>query len=597
MARWLMRCSLLLATLTAASAAIPLVNHGELWLIHKGTNAPQADWSHAADAAPPDFHLRRVMDCDDGYIAYLDGIQIAHSSTAPPGTPGHTATAPASHEASCCNAPMNAPKVLDFGAGPHVLAVQGFNEAPGSRDFHLIADLALAPPGECPPNTICADTTWSPAGGAIALAADTTVAAGAVLTVEAGTTIRLMPGVSLRAAASAGLDIRGTAKAPVRFEVEGPSGVWGELAAEGAGSFLSLRHADVRGGAVKIRHGAVGLIEDSYIHHYKSGINPIAGCDNAKSVVVRRTHFDEYHETLWQYTPVVIEDSLFENASNVSGDALDFDGAPPGSAIRRCTFRHGPQSNTDAIDLGSGTIGTVVEDCLIYDFPNDKGVSIGENSFDIVVRNCLVYGCHSGVAVKDGSTVSVIGCTFVGNDYGIRSYNKADPASATGGGHVTESHGNIFWGNSAAISILNGGTMVADHSNFNGTNWVGLGNISLDPLFLNPSQRDYRLSTHSPSAGAGRGNSDMGARFPVGAPMAPSHPSISSLTAESGSLVFHFWLDSFWEYSLLGGDSIDATAWSTLAHYLPSALPRAIEAKLPKPSGARFFGLARLPKP
>jgi len=294
---------------------------------------------------------------------------------------------------------------------------------------------------------------------------------------------------------------------------------------------------------------------------------------------------------------VVIEDSLFENASNVSSDALDFDGAPPGSAIRRCTFRHGPQSNTDAIDLGSGTVGTVVEDCLMYDFPNDKGVSVGENSFDIVVRNCLVYGCDSGVAVKDGSTVSVIGCTFVGNDYGIRAYNKADPASATGGGHVTESRNNIFWGNSTSISILNGGSMVADHSNFSGTNWAGLGIISADPLFLNPAQRDHRIPPHSPSAGAGRDGVDMGARFPVGAPMAPSHPSITGLAADSDSIKLHFWLDSNWEYNLVGGGSIAAEVWPTAANYPPAALPRQVEADLPNPAGIQFYRLVRLPRP
>src|SRR6185295_412611 len=96
---------------------------------------------------------------------------------------------------------------------------------------------------------------------------------------------------------------------------------------------------------------------------------------------------------------------LFELADNASSDALDFDGAPPGSFIRRCTFRHGPQSNTDAIDIGPlgnvGSTNTLIEDNLMFDFPNDKGVSIGEGSYGIVVRNCLMYGNDSGVSVKD----------------------------------------------------------------------------------------------------------------------------------------------------------------------------------------------------
>jgi len=98
---------------------------------------------------------------------------------------------------------------------------------------------------------------------------------------------------------------------------------------------------------------------------------------------------------------MLVEDSLFENANNPSSDALDFDTAPQGSIIRRCTFRFGPQSNTDAIDIGSQSTATLIENCLMHDFPFDKGVSIGEDSFQITIRNCLMYRNDSGVATKD----------------------------------------------------------------------------------------------------------------------------------------------------------------------------------------------------
>src|SRR3954452_17936714 len=31
--------------------AVPLVNHGDTWLYHKGTNAPQAGWTNILDAS------------------------------------------------------------------------------------------------------------------------------------------------------------------------------------------------------------------------------------------------------------------------------------------------------------------------------------------------------------------------------------------------------------------------------------------------------------------------------------------------------------------------------------------------------------------
>src|SRR5437016_387932 len=108
------------------SAPTPLVNHGDLWRYHKGTNAPQAGWRTISDAsldltwasgnggigyadnanetslcqtlltdmtnryttiylrrsflitntADSNLHLSLTMDWDDGFVAYLDGVEI-----------------------------------------------------------------------------------------------------------------------------------------------------------------------------------------------------------------------------------------------------------------------------------------------------------------------------------------------------------------------------------------------------------------------------------------------------------------------------------------------------------------------------------------
>ena len=36
--------------LSALAAPVPLVNRGDTWLYHKGTNAAQVDWKDAQDA-------------------------------------------------------------------------------------------------------------------------------------------------------------------------------------------------------------------------------------------------------------------------------------------------------------------------------------------------------------------------------------------------------------------------------------------------------------------------------------------------------------------------------------------------------------------
>src|SRR5262245_50484365 len=95
--------------------------------------------------------LRLVMDWDDGFVAWLDGVEIARS----PNAPGAAGTEPAfsdislapNHEASA-GPGGNPPTTYNLGRaadllpqGTHVLAVIGLNGASNSSDFSLIADL------------------------------------------------------------------------------------------------------------------------------------------------------------------------------------------------------------------------------------------------------------------------------------------------------------------------------------------------------------------------------------------------------------------------------------------------------------------------
>jgi hypothetical protein len=722
----------------------PLINHSDTWHYRPGlNNAPQADWTTADDtaldgtwtaapggfgygdagivgeattlstmmnnysslfirrsfsiAAPvdPSQHIQLTVDYDDGYVAYLDGIEIARSPNVT-GTPAYNAsTVTANHEASCCNAPVNPPTVLDLGlvgsslpVGSHVLALQGINGGSNSSDFHLIVDLGLTAGAGASiisgpllsivntnsvmlsgSNTIGgtsrvtingADTifdtetgAWSKqqslnpgcnrliveavaANGAVifstnqtvvseittttitSLAGNTvfdssmgvirvpntlTVPGGGSLTINPGTVLLLGAGVNLHAAASAAITINGTRDNPVcLFTADGLT-MWGELAADGANSFLTVHHVESIGGAVKGRNGATCLLEDSYFHDYKNGTVPIGGCTSAQSMTVRRCHFRIYHETLWQDTLMTVEENLFELANNPSSDALDFDGAKVGSVIRRCTFRHGPQSNTDAIDIGpttsgSGSTNTIIEDNVMFDFPNDKGVSIGEGSYGIVVRNCLMYGNDSGVAVKDSPggkppcTANVYNCTIVDCDYGFRCYNKSNPGSLTDGGRITNSYNNIIWGSRiATFEILNSGIVVADHSDFGGTNWPGEGNLDFDPLFVNPAGRDYQLTPNSPCIGTGRDSANMGAHFPVGAPMAPSHPYFTSISVINDAVELSFWVDSEKNYTVQGSETAAPGSWTKVADVYHQMVPRLAKVTSPLATNHRFYRL------
>ena len=178
-------CSL--ALFPSSPMAADLVQHSGVWHYRKGTNAPPADWKTSPDASLDvswllgaggigygdgddvtalsdmqgrytSVYLRTAFtsdgsvanlsslflkaDWDDGFVAWLDGKEIARRNA--PGVAGteplFTAVATGGREAS---AGGGAPaELIDLGvvgarlsAGSHVLAIQGLNEQINSSDL------------------------------------------------------------------------------------------------------------------------------------------------------------------------------------------------------------------------------------------------------------------------------------------------------------------------------------------------------------------------------------------------------------------------------------------------------------------------------
>lgn len=447
--------------------------------------------------------------------------------------------------------------------------------------------------------TLSRDLTWSPSMGNIVVTSTVVVPTNLSLTMLAGTTVSVISGVSIVAGAGGRIEIIGENSNRVAIAALNAS-IWRELSAQGPGASIIARYADISGGQTTVYSNAVGLFEDSYFHDYRNPAGslftlPIMLSSFAAQMTVRRCHLSEYYETLFRDGVILIEDTLFEY---ISGDGLDFDGAQLGTTLRRCTFRHGTRapSNIDAVDVGPGQLGgcrdVVIEDCLIYDFPTDKGVSIGDapnQATGTVVRNCLIYGCFSGVQVKDSCFAEVYNCTIVSNRWGFTNYNKVNPSAPIGGGHTTNAHNNILWDNGVTISMWNAGTLTADHCNFGNTNWPGEGNIDIDPQFVNSASRDYRLGPDSPCRGAGRNGADMGARFPVGARMAASHPSFEAVQISGGDVVLRFWADSEMNYIVEANSVVSGSGWTQVADVPAPASPKLIEVRNPLQGPTRFY--------
>ena len=201
------------------------------------------------------------------------------------------------------------------------------------------------------------------------------------------------------------------------------------------------------------------------------------------------------------------------------------------------------------------------------------------------------------MALTQGCPSYISNCTIVNNNWGFTNYNKVNQSAPTGGGHTTNVQNNILWGNGITISMANAGTLTATYNIFGNTNWPGVGNINVDPLFVDVSARDYRLAPNSPARGAGSGGADLGARFPVGAPMVLSHPRIESFGVASGAAVVRFWADSEKTYSVLSSDSVNGGTWVKLTDVSLNPVPRLLSVTNALGSNNRFYRLVTPAQP
>ena len=400
--------------------------------------------------------------------------------------------------------------LANLDAGSYTISLLGINSAGMVQDTNLptlsktwtVLGTNLDVSG-----LLTSNTTWA-ATVPIHVTNTVTVPTNVTLTIEAGALVRLATNASLNAQSGGRIEAVGTRDQPVLFRpLNGAA--WGRVDATGTNASLMLRHADIQSGRATIFNGASGDIEFSTFRDFNSG-TPILESDRAAHLTVRACHFTNFFETQFGRGIIVIEDCLFEG---VTGDAVDMNTAAPGTVIRRSTFRHGVVANVDAVDLGINSTGVQIEQCLIYNFPQDKGVSIGEHSTNITVSGCLIFGVDIGVAVKDSSEAVIVQNTIADSRLGLSLYEKT---SGQGGGHAI-AWNNILWACTNSIALLNGSTLAITYSDIGGTNaYPGAGNLNTNPLFLNSSSRDYRLVATSPAVGVGTNGTTLGALFPVG---------------------------------------------------------------------------------
>ncbi|MBN1945241.1 MAG: lamin tail domain-containing protein [Bradymonadales bacterium] len=157
--------------------------------------------------------------------------------------------------------------------------------------------------------------------------------------------------------------------------------------------------------------------------------------------------------------------------------------------------------------LGQGFYGEAQRNTIRQ---NQYGISLSENpTHPLIANNLILFNNLTGIRIFTDSSPTVIHNTIIGNGFGAN-------LDACGGGvcsYMTTDDvvvNNIIVSNNAGIIRQT----YAASANYNNLVWgntidyadlaaPGSGDISLDPLFLNPGAGDFRLRTGSPAIDAG----------------------------------------------------------------------------------------------
>jgi len=204
-------------------------------------------------------------------------------------------------------------------------------------------------------------------------------------------------------------------------------------------------------------------------------------------------------------SPTVNGCKFVDNYADLGGAMRNDSGSNP--TVTRCTFEDN-ESSTGAVS-SEQSAGSYENCAFTNNTSTINGAGMNNSNSSPTVTNCLFAGNDANyvggaICNTSSSDVTMVNCTFTGNSaVGAGSlYTEASTASATN---------CIFWGNTDGSGQGHGIGGVAPALSFcDAEDGVpaGEGNISTDPLFVDPNNDDYHLSPNSPCINAGDPNGD-----------------------------------------------------------------------------------------
>ncbi|MCB1194671.1 right-handed parallel beta-helix repeat-containing protein [bacterium] len=242
--------------------------------------------------------------------------------------------------------------------------------------------------------------------GTYTLEQDAYMPYGLKVIIEAGTKILLGENVAL--ICYDGIDIRGTADAPVSITALDPAkpyGTFGVLGDESTAS--SICHASFSHGRERMANGV-----------YFSGALSIHHNGN---VIIKDTHVASSHAddgiNIKYAESILLENCVFENNF---ADQVDLDYCTGNVINCRFLVDNDADFNGDGLDLSGSYI--VASNNQFMHF-KDKGMSVGEEAFLLAYSNTFTEN-NCGVAVKDLSNAYFFDNSFINNTLDINAFQK-----------------------------------------------------------------------------------------------------------------------------------------------------------------------------
>lgn len=413
------------------------------------------------------------------------------------------------------------------GSGPFTLTVN----VNGHEASKVMADWSYKPVHEVS-GRLARGQTWS--GVYHITGEDFTIPAGVVLTLSPGTLV-LIDGVS-SGSGGADIDVQGaiqslgTADSPVTITAYKAGENWGELHHADA-ELSTFRYTNITqaGHSPRVGHSnsgpAIRASNSDFLFDYASL------ADNAGKLMHVTSGSDlTFYNCLFARSvmgPEISRTALwFENSwitdmhADDDADGIYIHGQQAG---QQCTLLRCVAANIDDDGIDTLNSDVTIHDCIVRDC-KDKGISVYGGEVDI--NYCLIVENNKAPedpTVATIATKTVNGATAVVNidhstivtsktpgvlDIGIQSHNKYGVTSGT----IVYNISNSIIDASDPIDVQAPyleSDIEIEYSNIFDEIWPGTGNISADPMFVDPVSHNYRLKIDSPSIDAGDPAADL----------------------------------------------------------------------------------------